>query len=88
MSRIAIVTGASSGLGCEISFELSKQDYHIIAIGRNEVGLKNTYKKIKNINQKCTVIILDLNKKDFVDKLKRKIDKMDGNVELIIKYHP
>jgi len=84
MDRIAIVTGASSGLGREISLQLSKQDYYIVAIGRNKIGLDDICKKIKNINKKCTTIKLDINKKDFINKLKIKIERMDGNVELIV----
>lgn len=40
--RIAVVTGASSGIGKAIAVALSRQGVHICAIGRNPVGLAKT----------------------------------------------
>lgn len=37
---IALVTGASSGIGRDIARELSKRKYNIIAVARNEEALK------------------------------------------------
>ena len=36
----AIVTGASDGLGKQYAFELAKENFHIILVGRDEAKLK------------------------------------------------
>ena len=83
-TKIAIVSGASSGLGRAISVELSKQNYHIIALGRNLKGLDETFRQISNLNKNCNIIALDMNSKDFSEKINNEIIKIDGNVELIV----
>lgn len=84
MNKIAIITGASSGLGSEIAFQISKLNYHVVIIGRNEKGLYNTSLKILNKNKKCTIIKADVNDENFVNVINRGVAKINGNIELII----
>lgn len=44
----ALVTGASSGIGRDISFELKKKGYDLILVGRNEERLKEISSQIDN----------------------------------------
>tara|TARA_Y100001968_G_C19427828_1_gene755362 strand:+ start:1655 stop:2362 length:708 start_codon:yes stop_codon:yes gene_type:complete len=84
MNKIAIITGASSGLGSEIAFQISKLNYHVVIIGRNEKGLYNTSLKILNKNKECTIIKADVNDENFVNVINRGVAKINGNIELII----
>ena len=45
---IALVTGASSGIGRDIARELAKRSYNLIVVARNEDALKDvkSYMKI------------------------------------------
>ena len=40
-NKIALVTGASSGIGKELSKQITKHGYHVILIGRNLNKLNN-----------------------------------------------
>ena len=84
MDKIAIVSGGSSGLGRAISIELANKNYHVVIIGRNEKGLNKTFKLITNNKKKCSLISLDVSKNIFIEKIKKKISNIDGNVELVI----
>ncbi len=45
MKKLAIITGASSGIGQQIALDLAKQDYKCLLLGRNITKLKNTETK-------------------------------------------
>lgn len=84
MDKIAIVSGASSGLGREISIELSKENYHVVIIGRNKKRLTSTFNEIENNGKKSTLILLDLCKENFVEKLKKKVASINGYVDVVV----
>tara|TARA_Y100001968_G_scaffold122930_1_gene111868 strand:- start:158 stop:865 length:708 start_codon:yes stop_codon:yes gene_type:complete len=84
MDKIAIVSGASSGLGREISIELSKENYHVVIIGRNKKRLTCTFNEIENNGKKSTLILLDLCKENFVEKLKKKVASINGYVDVVV----
>ena len=83
-NKIALVTGASSGIGKELSKLISKHGYHVILIGRNLNKLNKTYDEIKKINGSSTIVNLDL--KDFVgiDRLGLEVFNKFGKIDLII----
>jgi len=62
----ALVTGASSGIGYEISKYLSKKGYDIIAVARSKEALENLKKELKTNVQ---IILMDLSKPDNCFKL-------------------
>lgn len=66
MSKRALVTGASSGIGRDISRELSKRGYELVLVGRN---LERLEELKKELNTKCNIISLDLSIADNCKKL-------------------
>lgn len=82
---IALVTGASSGIGRDIARELAKRKYDIIAVARNEEGLK----KIKNDLEKEYSIKVDVRAIDLVDssgckKLHEDVKKQYGVIDILV----
>ena len=61
---LALITGASSGIGYEIAKELDKKGYSIIAIGRNKERLEKLKKECKN---DVTIEVIDLANKENVE---------------------
>ncbi|MBE6140591.1 MAG: SDR family oxidoreductase [Firmicutes bacterium] len=63
---LALVTGASSGIGKEISLYLASLGYNLIIVARN----KDELEKLKNmVNVEVKTIILDLSVKENIFKL-------------------
>ena len=44
-NRIAVVTGAGSGIGKSVALALIKEGFHVYLVGRNKEKLNNTKKE-------------------------------------------
>lgn len=58
MTRVGIITGASSGIGKYTAYELSKMNTKLILTARNKAELENIKNEIENIQGKETVSII------------------------------
>ena len=74
LKKNALITGAGSGIGAEISITLAKQ-YHTIITGKSLSSLKKTEKQIVENGGSCTLVELDMNNYDGIDKLGLEIFK-------------
>jgi uncharacterized protein len=63
-NQVALITGASSGIGKAIAKKLVKEGYTIFLHGRNETKLNEIASEIGNKNGKAEVFIADLTKND------------------------
>ena len=82
---IALVTGASSGIGKDISKELAKRGYDIIAIARNIEGLNETKNEIeKNYKVKVDVKSVDLSREDECIGLYENVKNKYGNIDILV----
>lgn len=66
---LALVTGASSGLGRAVALELAKQGTHVIALGRKKRGLESLDDEIREAGGAATLVPLDLRKPEGIDEL-------------------
>ena len=75
----ALITGASSGIGESIAYELSKKGYDLILVARSKDNLEKVAKKIKT-NTK--IIVCDLAKKENVLDLYEQTKK--ENIDVLV----
>ena len=82
--QIALITGASSGIGAEIAKQLAKKNVHTIITARSISRLIKTEKSIINNGGSCTLVELDM--KDFkgLDNLGIEIFKRWGRLDILI----
>ena len=59
-SKVAIVTGASSGLGAAVACWLAKTGTHVILVARNEDRLKQTSHKIERLGGSSLIVKADV----------------------------
>ena len=82
--QIALITGASSGIGAEIAKQLAKKNVHTIITARSASRLMKTEKSIIDNGGTCTLVELDM--KDFkgLDNLGIEIFKRWGRLDILI----
>ena len=69
--RIAVVTGAGSGIGKAVALALIKEGLHVYLVGRNKEKLNNTKKQAihEKSNGDCSVFKCDVSAEKEVRKL-------------------
>lgn len=67
--RLALVTGASRGLGRAAALALSREGAHVIITARSEAALESLDDEIRQSNGSATILRLDLNKGEHIDQL-------------------
>lgn len=67
--RIALVTGASRGIGEAAALALAKAGAHVIALARTTGGLEALEDKILNAGGEVTLVPFDLLELDRIDDL-------------------
>ncbi len=82
--KISFVSGATSGLGKELSINLAKNDYHVLLHGRDQNKLNSLYDEIKSSNGTSTIINLDLKDYNGIDKLGYEIFKKYKKLDLLV----
>ncbi len=80
MKNIAVVTGASSGLGAEFARQLSKEGYYILMVARRKDKLLELQKELSS---ESSIFTADLSEKKEINKLcdhiKNLIEEDPGN---------
>ena len=67
--RIALVTGASRGIGRAAAKALARQGAHIIATARTQAGLEELDDEIKAEGGAATLVTMDLNDRPALPRL-------------------
>lgn len=93
--RIALVTGASRGLGASAAVALAQEGAHIIATARTEGGLTELDDQIKAVGGSATLVPLDIKDSPGIDRLGaaiyerwKKLDILVGNAGVLGKLTP
>ena len=65
--RIALVTGASRGIGAAAAIKLSKLGAHVVLVARTQGGLEDVDDAIREAGGASTITPLDLTNFDDID---------------------
>ena len=71
---LAIVTGASTGLGHSMSLKLASEGYEVILASRNKKNLEKTHDLIQKNGYSSRVIVTDVTKEEDVKELYAQLD--------------
>lgn len=67
--RVALVTGASRGIGRAVALDLAAKGAHVIATARTQGGLEELDDAIREAGGQSTLVPLDLMQSDGIEKL-------------------
>ena len=81
----ALVTGATSGIGLEISRDLARRGYNLILVARTEENLSKTSRElIKEYNIKCDYFSSDLTLLNSPEEIYQFTRQKQYNIEILI----
>ncbi|MBV2185260.1 MAG: SDR family NAD(P)-dependent oxidoreductase [Rhizobium sp.] len=82
--RIALVTGASRGIGYYTALELAKAGAHVIACARTVGGLEELDDAIKAVGGTATLVPFDLADMNAIDALGASINERWGKLDILV----
>ncbi len=82
--RIALITGASRGIGAAVGVELARLGAHVVLTARTEGGLTDTDDAIRAIGAAATLLPLDLREGDQVDAIGPSLLQRFGRLDVLV----
>ena len=83
-NRIALVTGASRGIGYATALALGKAGAHVVAVARTSGGLEELDDQIKESGGTATLVPLDITDTGGIARLAEALDKRYGRLDVLI----
>jgi len=83
-SRIALVTGASRGIGYATARALAKAGAHIVAVARTQAGLEELDDEIRQAGGSATLVPLNLIDFDGIARLGAALHERHGKLDILI----
>jgi NAD(P)-dependent dehydrogenase (short-subunit alcohol dehydrogenase family) len=83
-SRIALVTGASRGLGYATARALAKAGAHVVAVARTQAGLEELDDDIRSDGGSATLVPLNLTDFDGIARLGAALHERHGKLDILI----
>jgi len=82
--KVAVVTGASEGIGSALAVGLAEAGADIIVCSRREEKLKEVKAEIERTGRKAEVFVLDICKLSDIEGLKKFIQNRFGKVDILV----
>jgi len=82
--RVALVTGASRGIGRAIALRLAREGTHVIATARTVGGLEELDDEIKAAGGSATLVPLDIKDFEGIDRLGTPIAERWGKLDILL----
>ncbi|PWE17365.1 oxidoreductase [Marinicauda salina] len=82
--RVALVTGASRGIGFAVAKALAEAGAHVIATARTQGGLEELDDAIRAEGGACTLVPMDLAAPDSIEKLAEIVAERWGRLDILV----
>jgi NAD(P)-dependent dehydrogenase (short-subunit alcohol dehydrogenase family) len=82
--RIALVTGASRGIGAATALKVAEAGAHVVAIARTVGGLEEIDDQIRAVGGSATLTPLDLQDLEGIDRLGAALHERYGRLDILV----
>lgn len=82
--KVAVVTGASSGLGVQMAKALASHGANLALLARREQRLQSVAEEIKSLGVDCIAIKCDVTRTQTVIEAAQKVEQHYGKVDILI----
>lgn len=82
--RLALVTGASRGLGAAVARHHAAEGAHVILLGRTTKGLEQTDDAIRELGATATLVPLDLRRFAEIDAMAQSLHQRFGRLDVLV----
>ena len=83
-NKVALLTGASSGIGAVIANLLAQENFTVVGVARSKSGLNNTKSIIENFGGEFHGIAFDISQTSKLSELKVQVANAIGEVDILI----
>jgi NAD(P)-dependent dehydrogenase (short-subunit alcohol dehydrogenase family) len=82
--RVALITGASRGLGASVAIELVRLGAHVVITARTQGGLEDTDDAIRALGGTATLLPLDLREPENLESVAPSIFARFGRLDILV----
>src|SRR6187551_1267116 len=82
--RIALVTGASRGIGAALALQLAQAGAHVMAVARTVGGLEELDDQIAAAGGTATLVPLDMKDSDGIARLALALNERYGRLDILV----
>jgi NAD(P)-dependent dehydrogenase (short-subunit alcohol dehydrogenase family) len=82
--RVALVTGASRGIGAAVAVELARLGAHLVLVARTQGGLEATDDAVRAAGGSATLLPLDLREGDALDAIGPSVLARFGRLDILV----
>jgi NAD(P)-dependent dehydrogenase (short-subunit alcohol dehydrogenase family) len=82
--RIALVTGASRGIGAAVAVELARRGAHVVITARTQGGLEETDDAVRAAGGRATLLPLDLLAEDGLEAIGPSLYQRFGKLDILV----
>ncbi len=84
IDKIALVTGATRGIGAATAVALAAAGAHVVAVGRTEGALEELDDAIRKVGSTATLVPLDIKDGDGIDRLGAALYERYGRLDVFV----
>ncbi len=82
--RIALITGASRGVGAAVAKRFASEGAHVVLVARTQGGLEQVDDEIRAAGGTASLVPLDLQDFDGIDRLAAVLAKRHGKLDVLV----
>lgn len=82
--RLALVTGASRGIGRAVALDLARAGAHVVALARTQGALEELDDEVRKLGGEATLVPCDLKDAEALDRLGAAIHERWGKLDILV----